>query len=98
MCAGIDNGATLKMPGLGGQVPREFGGHGEPGDLLLQVSRLQACFVLRYSSYFLGQTAGPMQPSCAAVVAAVPSCGACCACNARLCKTLPHRPLCQHAV
>lgn len=35
--AGIDNGATLRMAGLGGQVPREFGGHGEPGDLLLQV-------------------------------------------------------------
>ncbi|BDA41183.1 Chaperone protein DnaJ [Coccomyxa sp. Obi] len=35
--AGIDNGAMLKMPGMGGPVPRQFGGAGEPGDLLLQV-------------------------------------------------------------
>ena len=27
----------LKMPGMGGPVPRQFGGAGEPGDLLLQV-------------------------------------------------------------
>lgn len=35
--AGIDNGAMLKIPGMGGPVPRQFGGAGEPGDLLLQV-------------------------------------------------------------
>ncbi|EIE26272.1 DnaJ-domain-containing protein, partial [Coccomyxa subellipsoidea C-169] len=35
--AGIDNGAMLKVPGMGGPVPRQFGGAGEPGDLLLQV-------------------------------------------------------------
>ena len=37
MCSGIDNGAMLKIPGMGGPVPRQFGGAGEPGDLLLQV-------------------------------------------------------------
>ena len=36
---GIDNGGMIKMPGMGGPPPRQFEGHGEPGDLLLQARR-----------------------------------------------------------
>lgn len=31
------------MPGMGGPVPRQFGGAGEPGDLLLQVPIITHC-------------------------------------------------------
>ena len=34
---GVGNGTTIRMPGLGGPVPRQFQGQGEPGDLLLEI-------------------------------------------------------------
>jgi molecular chaperone DnaJ len=37
-CAGVANGTTIRMPGMGGPVPKQFQGQGgDPGDLLLEI-------------------------------------------------------------
>ena len=34
---GVSSGTTMRMPGMGGPIPSQFKGQGEPGDLLLEI-------------------------------------------------------------